>query len=216
MIRIEKKNWWNDKFATVNVFSDLIRFPDETFEQMNPKEKDKLRQTQVSQDEIIELLGEYQNFYLARKFEGTLGWIKLPNVTLIHEIKQFPSPAIKTITAADFLNQWKGTVYEFGGLSRNGIDCSGFTQLFYLQVLGIILPKNSFDQRKLGNPKDLKAIEDFDLVFCNPDGKVDHHVVLYYQGQFWHSRRLGGVVAQTPAQFLADFTVEEVRSISGV
>jgi probable lipoprotein NlpC len=215
-MKIDKKDWRPDTYAEVKTFSDVIRFPVIDFEQMNSKEKDKLRQTQCSPNEVIQILGEYNEFYLMKKFESTLGWIKKSHVTLNEKIKNFPPPMKAFMTPEEFLKLWKGVIYEFGGLSLEGIDCSGFTQLFYLHVLGKILPKNSFNQRKLGTPKDLLNINDFDLVFCNPLGQMDHHVVLFYKGLYWHSRRLGGVVGQSPAEFTADFKVEEVRALSNL
>src|SRR6478735_3096465 len=38
-----------------------------------------------------------------------------------------------------FIDEWYGTAYRFGGLDKNGIDCSGLALLLEQQVYGITL-----------------------------------------------------------------------------
>src|ERR1700722_4869151 len=38
-----------------------------------------------------------------------------------------------------FVYDWIGTPYHFGGSSKNGIDCSGFTKQLYSQVFNMDL-----------------------------------------------------------------------------
>lgn len=213
MIFIDKGQWLKDVFAEVVGQQDLLRQPINEYSSLSPKEKDQLRQTQVFQNELVQILAVHENFSLVRKFEKTLGW--MPSTFLRTSLqKEFPIFSTPKVSAADFLSSWKGTLYEFGGLSQEGIDCSGFIQLYFLNTHEIILPKNSKDQRKLGVLSSFQFQRDNDLVFCRP--KLDpesHHVAIFFSKNLWHSRRKGGVVCQTIEEFLSEFHVEEVRSL---
>ncbi|HXH75452.1 MAG TPA: NlpC/P60 family protein [Bacteriovoracaceae bacterium] len=213
MITIDRKHWYENVFAKVLQVQDLIRQPITEYPDLSSKEKDQLRQTQVFKDEIVQVLAKYQNFHLVRKFEQTLGWALVEHLRVDEQVQGFIYPDIELQDAQAFLYSWKDTSYVFGGLSRQGIDCSGFSQLYYLHVLGLILPKNSNDQRKLGKPTEFKTLKDHDLIFCRPFHHPDHHVVIFHSGQFWHSRRSGGVVCQSEEEFLKQFNVEDVRTL---
>ena len=41
---------------------------------------------------------------------------------------------------------WYDTRYKWGGKSRKGIDCSGFTSMIYENVLGLVIPRSSREQ----------------------------------------------------------------------
>jgi cell wall-associated NlpC family hydrolase len=129
-------------------------------------------------------------------------------------LKTFPMLEIKLKTSEEFLESYLGTPYYWGGLSKLGIDCSGLSQLYYLEVLNKILPKNSRDQRKLLISKDRTQLKNHDLVFCFPKSKPDfHHVAVYYEHRLWHSSRTGGVKAQVWEDFEIGYSVEDMGSI---
>ena len=168
MVFIDKSQWFKDVFAEVVSQQDLIRQPQENYSNLSDKEKDQLRQTQVFENEIVQTLGVHQEFSLIRKFEGTLGWAPSKSFKVNKALKEFSISPTPKHSLEEFLSYWKGTRYEFGGLSKGGIDCSGFSQLYYLEVHGIVLPKNSRDQRKLGIQNSFHDQKDHDLVFCKP------------------------------------------------
>lgn len=214
MAFIDKSSWLENIFAEVLCDEDIIRQPTSHYETLSNKDKDQLRQTQVFKSEIIQVLGEHEHFSLIRKFEKTLGWIPSKSIRIKDDLHDFKFPISKGLSSSHFLNSWKGVEYEFGGLSKKGIDCSGLTQLYYLDVLDIILPKNSKDQRKLGSHSHLENFKDHDLIFCRPNSEPSsHHVAIMYSGKVWHSRRNGGVVCQAPYEFLNEYTVEDTRTI---
>lgn len=74
-----------------------------------------------------------------------------------------------------------GTPYVWGGNGRNGIDCSAFVKSAYAS-LGLVLPRVSRDQAKVGRPVSLMNIKKGDLVFFETDKKrpgVISHVGMY-------------------------------------
>ena len=89
--------------------------------------------------------------------------------------------------------KWKGTRYVFGGLSRNGIDCSGLVQLSYLSGLGIQLPRTTKTQVTLGKEVTQGELQAGDLIFFKT-GYFTRHVGIYMgSGRFFHASKSNGV-----------------------
>ncbi|WP_418357785.1 NlpC/P60 family protein [Shewanella basaltis] len=92
-----------------------------------------------------------------------------------------------------FHDQWKGTPYRLGGLSRNGIDCSGFVYLAYLDIVGEKLPRSVNAQRTLGKDVPRHQLDIGDLVFFKT-GRTTRHVGIYMgQDKFLHASTKKGV-----------------------
>lgn len=90
---------------------------------------------------------------------------------------------------------WKGTPYKWGGVERNGVDCSGFVMKAYDNSLGIRLPRTSAAQAKFCKKVKRKEMVPGDLVFFNTSGRGVSHVGLYIgQEQFIHASSSGGVM----------------------
>ena len=90
-------------------------------------------------------------------------------------------------------SKWKGTRYVYGGLSRNGIDCSGLVQLTYLSGLGIQLPRTTKTQVRLGKAVTPGELQVGDLIFFKT-GYSTRHVGIYMGGgKFFHASKSQGV-----------------------
>ena len=88
------------------------------------------------------------------------------------------------------------TPYKWGGNTRRGTDCSGFTQAVYLEQ-GKLLPRVSYQQAQVGKSVDKSELEYGDLVFFNKygwGGRIDHVGIYMKDGKFIHSARRKGVV----------------------
>ncbi|MFC5402533.1 C40 family peptidase [Cohnella soli] len=88
-----------------------------------------------------------------------------------------------------------GIDYKYGGNTKSGFDCSGFTQYVFKQ-LGINLSRSSRDQAKQGKKVLRDNLRPGDLVFFNTNGKSISHVGIYVgDGKMVHSPSTGKSVS---------------------
>ncbi|CAA7601160.1 NlpC/P60 family [Acididesulfobacillus acetoxydans] len=75
----------------------------------------------------------------------------------------------------------RGIPYVFGGTSRSGFDCSGFTQYVFATV-GISLPRSSYAQFGVGSSVTRADLRPGDLVFFTTYAPGPSHVGIYIGG----------------------------------
>ena len=90
--------------------------------------------------------------------------------------------------------QWKGTRYAYGGLSRNGIDCSGFVYVTYLDKFGIKLPRSTSSLSQVGRKVKRAELRPGDLVFFKTGFKGRHVGIYMDKGRFVHASTKKGVM----------------------
>lgn len=92
------------------------------------------------------------------------------------------------------LNEWKGVQYRSGGLSKDGIDCSGFVYITFLSRFGIKIPRSTRYQAGTGYGVPKSKLQAGDLVFFKT-GFKSHHVGIYVEEkQFIHASKSSGVM----------------------
>ncbi len=102
---------------------------------------------------------------------------------------------IKNGRLYNFIELWTGVPYKFGGLDKDGIDCSGLTLLLEQQVYGINLPRITYQQVAVIKRKYEDELKEGDLVFFDFDGKQFSHVGVYLQnGYIVHASSTKGVI----------------------
>src|SRR5438309_5544638 len=62
-----------------------------------------------------------------------------------------------------FVYDWVGTPYHFGGDSRKGIDCSAFTKELYSNVFNLTIKRNSRDIFSMVSPVSKDDLKEGDL-----------------------------------------------------
>jgi len=101
-------------------------------------------------------------------------------------------PGVREKLQAQY-NAWKGTPYRAGGLSKNGIDCSGFVYLTYRSLLCIDLPRSTDGQAAIGRDVAKTNLRPGDLVFFKT-GFMTRHVGIYVdRDMFVHASTRKGV-----------------------
>lgn len=90
--------------------------------------------------------------------------------------------------------QLRGVPYRNGGSDGTGFDCSGFTQYVFAQH-GIVLPRETRDQFKIGKDVTPEELSPGDLVFFSTGAPGASHVAIAVGGdEFVHAPSSAGVV----------------------
>jgi lipoprotein Spr len=91
-----------------------------------------------------------------------------------------------------FVYDWVGTPYHFGGDSRKGIDCSAFTKELYAKVFNLTIKRNSRDIFSMVSPVRKDELQEGDLVFFKIHSRSISHVGIYLGGgKFAHASNRG-------------------------
>lgn len=101
-----------------------------------------------------------------------------------------------TTDLENVVKDWIGTPYRWGGTSKSGADCSGFTLRVYEEAFGKTLPgrraEDFFQSAELINEKQAQP---GDLVFFRIKGRrIDHVGVYLGNRRFAHASSSKGVV----------------------
>lgn len=95
----------------------------------------------------------------------------------------------------NFIDEWLGVPYRFGGIDKDGVDCSGLVFLLQLQVYDQPVPRTCALQVNNIKRKYEEELKEGDLVFFDFDGKQYSHVGVYLQnGYIVHASTRKGVI----------------------
>jgi cell wall-associated NlpC family hydrolase len=94
-----------------------------------------------------------------------------------------------------FIESWYGAPYRYGGFSRDGVDCSGFTQALMSNIYQLNVPRISAEQYNQSKRISKKELREGDLVFFKTNGSSISHVGVYLRNnKFVHASTSGGVM----------------------
>ncbi len=95
------------------------------------------------------------------------------------------------------LKEWQGVRHRIGGLSRSGVDCSGFVYLTFHRRFGIDLPRTTRLQSRAGRYVSRRNLQPGDLVFFKT-GIFARHVGIYIEkDRFLHVSTKRGVMVSS-------------------
>jgi len=88
---------------------------------------------------------------------------------------------------------WRGTPHAWGGLTRRGVDCSGYIWHTYRDLFEQSLPRTTRAQAQLGQRVSRSQLREGDLVFfkIGPDNR--HAGIYVGNGRFAHASYSKGV-----------------------
>lgn len=90
--------------------------------------------------------------------------------------------------------EWKGTPYDLGGASQEGVDCSRLVNIIFDDYFGINLPTHTREQLNAGNKIRRAAVRTGDLVFFRTGRKTLHVGIAVNSGEFLHASTSNGVM----------------------
>jgi len=104
--------------------------------------------------------------------------------------------ATSNVKLFQFVYDWVGTPYRFGGSSKRGIDCSAFTKELYSKVFNVDIKRNSRDIFSMVSPVSKDDLKEGDLVFFKIHSRSISHVGIYLgDGRFVHASSKGVAVS---------------------
>jgi len=111
-------------------------------------------------------------------------------------IDENPIDIVQNKTLADFIEEWYGVPYEYGGDGKKGIDCSAFVQELYQDVYHIHLLRTARQQfATSGYIQQWERLKEGDLVFFKIHSRHISHVGVYLgDGKFVHASFSSGVM----------------------
>lgn len=102
---------------------------------------------------------------------------------------------VKNITLYQFIDDWYGAPYKYGGQSKSGVDCSGFINSLFMDVYGKKVPRTTSQIAEEVRSVSKSRIEEGDIVIFDIQGKKHSHVGVYLKnGRFVHASSSKGVI----------------------
>lgn len=107
-------------------------------------------------------------------------------------------PNSEIISALNYqYNGWRGVPYKEGGLTKKGIDCSGYVHLTFKQRFGIETPRSTKALSSYGRAVGRRELQAGDLVFFKTGWKTRHVGIYMYDGRFMHASTSSGVMVSS-------------------
>lgn len=198
---------------------------------MNDKILKRVRSSQAVKGEVLRALLQKDDQVLVQSDDLALGWVNLADVTLEKDSLKGEWRSALVAKSGELIpvafsekefiieaEKFLGVKYILGAKSEATIDCSGFTQLVFRNAFGVILPRHSWDQKRMGIVVELEKAQTGDLVFMINKNTNTKHVGI------WEKSAGGGniihasfteekVVRQKPDEVFEKYKLVEVRRI---
>lgn len=101
--------------------------------------------------------------------------------------------SITNYTLFNFIEEWWGTRYRYGGATKKGIDCSAYSGTLLHSVYGFVAARTAREQFQLCEKVEKENLQEGDLVFFNTRKGVSHVGIYLRNGYFTHASTGQGV-----------------------
>ena len=115
------------------------------------------------------------------------------NPSTLHTSRTYNNVNISSVLLA-YHKEYKGVRYKWGGIDKNGLDCSAYVQNAFKSTLNINLPRTTLYQSRKGKIINKKDLQTGDLVFFRPSSKYRHVGIYLKNGAFMHVSTSKGVI----------------------
>jgi len=135
--------------------------------------------------EMLERRGAWARVLTAYAYEG---WVQADALADGEGEMPPPSPSSPLEAARAFV----GAPYEWGGMTRRGIDCSGLVHMAYRRC-GRLVPRDAWQQEEAARRVGEDNAAPGDLVFYGePRGRADHAAFWVGDGRILHATARDG------------------------
>ncbi|MCB9173125.1 MAG: C40 family peptidase [Flavobacteriales bacterium] len=111
------------------------------------------------------------------------------------DILKVDAKAVQNIKLYQFVDEWVGVQYKYGGTSKSGVDCSGFCNVLYNNVYSKTLPRTSSEIAKQLQKVPKGSLAEGDILVFDIEGKRNSHVGVYLaNSKFVHASTSSGVI----------------------
>ena len=126
----------------------------------------------------------------AAPLEGGYSLAPKASASQDEKIKAFQEARYKVLLAAE---KYENTPYRYGGLDRNGLDCSGLIYVSFRDALGVMPPRTTQGLYAWVEKIPRENAQPGDLLFFTTDnsGKISHAAIYIGRGWFIHSASSG-------------------------
>src|SRR5690554_537198 len=101
---------------------------------------------------------------------------------------------IRDTKLADYYESWLGVPHRMGGMTKQGVDCSGFVYNVYSEVYGIKLSRTASQMSQAVKKINRNEMKEGDLIFFARGTSKPHHVGIYLKdNNFVHTSTSRGV-----------------------
>jgi cell wall-associated NlpC family hydrolase len=110
------------------------------------------------------------------------------SVLLNTEVEQLQNQVL-----LESVDEWYGTRYRMGGMTKSGVDCSAFVQAVFATAFSISLPRTAREQYRVSQRISRTELKEGDLLFFNTRGGVSHVGIYLQNNKFVHASTSQGV-----------------------
>ena len=89
--------------------------------------------------------------------------------------------------------KWETTPYCYGGVSKNGIDCSSLVQNIYYDAFALRVPRTTKEQAKIGYRVSRNSTREGDLLLFKTGYRTRHSGIYLESGNFINTSTKHGV-----------------------
>ena len=115
------------------------------------------------------------------------------NIQINNDIYEKNSKSINTKLNKSY-SFWKDTPYRYGGVNKNGIDCSALVQKIYKNKFKTNLPRTTWQQIKEGKKVKKNNLKKGDLVFFKTSSDTLHVGIYKGKDNFINASSSKGVI----------------------
>jgi cell wall-associated NlpC family hydrolase len=105
-----------------------------------------------------------------------------------------PVEALANTNLLNYMEDWYGAPYHYGGSTKQGVDCSAFSAGLMAAVFNVELPRTAREQYVTTDRVEKYELHEGDLVFFNTHGGVSHVGVYLINNKFVHASVSSGVM----------------------